>query len=571
MPYTRHLAHLRLVRTVLVALCILSCGAPSAASAEATHKPTQARGSTSITETVTSVRRASPWVQQATVHINGTRLVGRTRPEYVSFNFEFGTGGAGGPTEGLARLEFLTRQLAPAFLRVGGNSADVTVYALGREAGCKPHNNSGPHGAPGVGMAERCFTPEQLHSTAEFARQTGIKVVFDVNEYYSYGSPGENLGGGPRPQRQGPINLTNAEDLLAWWAENPTDAPAMVTLGNELPNNLSPAVTATDFAAFNRLLHRAATQYASAHGNHSASPPTWIPTLLGTDAWWKNQTWVRTLVAQPELPPLAAFTFHLYLLGEDISADRLLDPSVLDSAVTFASGYNVELAKGGRAGLPLWITEAGAAWGGDVDTFAPSYIDGFWFLDQLGSLAQHNVVVQHRHALAGSWGPCFIGEGPAYIPRPDYFTAVLWRQLVGTGVVGVTTTSDGNGSGKEEVAGTLRVYAHCHASSPHDTLTLVIINLVNRSWAARIDGLTTQTPVDTYWLTPGNATAGLVSSTVALHGETLTVHGGPDGPWSLPNMVPTVDRLGDGGTLNVPPLRYGFVTVPLSVPACAQG
>jgi hypothetical protein len=35
-------------------------------------------------------------------------------------------------------------------------------------------------------MAERCFTPEQLHATAEFARRAGARVVFDVNEYYSY-------------------------------------------------------------------------------------------------------------------------------------------------------------------------------------------------------------------------------------------------------------------------------------------------------------------------------------------------------------------------------------------------
>jgi hypothetical protein len=162
-----------------------------------------------------------------------------------------------------------------------------------------------------------------------------------------------------------------------------------ITLGNELPNNLSPAVTAIDFAAFAQLLRESNA----------------TPQLLGTDAWWKNQSWVRDLLTHPELPELGAFTFHLcvrsltvnlgpqwsptvsipdvvktvdppppnrYLLGEDISESRLLDPAVLDSAVTFANGYNAELARGGRAGLPLWITEAGAAWGGAIDTFGPA-------------------------------------------------------------------------------------------------------------------------------------------------------------------------------------------------------
>eukprot|EP00036_Acanthoecidae_sp_10tr_P015614 CAMPEP_0206285916 /NCGR_PEP_ID=MMETSP0106_2-20121207/338_1 /ASSEMBLY_ACC=CAM_ASM_000206 /TAXON_ID=81532 /ORGANISM="Acanthoeca-like sp., Strain 10tr" /LENGTH=501 /DNA_ID=CAMNT_0053716435 /DNA_START=18 /DNA_END=1523 /DNA_ORIENTATION=+ len=482
----------------------------------------------------------------ATLLLNGTALVGRTRPEYVSYNFEFGDGGAGGTVNNLERLIYLGRQLHPAYLRVGGNSADVTVYKLGREANCIPHNNSGPPRASGVGMAERCMSTEQLHATADFAAEVGAKVVFDVNEYYGYGSPGENLGGGPRPQRPGPVNLTNAADLLAWWRDNPSAVPDKVTLGNELPNNLSPAVTAEDFSKFARLLK-----------DYKATPE-----LLGTDAWWKNRSWLGELLAHPELPRLGAFTFHLYLLGEDISESRLLDPAILDTAAAFAAAYNDELARGGRPGLPLWITEAGAAWGGAIDTYGPTYIDGFWFLDQLGSLARHNVIVQHRHALAGSWGPCFIGRDPEFIPRPDFFTAVLWKRLVGTGVLQTRVLAD-----TAPANGLLRVYAHCHATSPPTHVTLAVVNLANHTWRLRLPDLRGDS-VDVYWLTPGSTGDGLVTPDVALNDKVLAVRGSAAGPWTMPTMMPRAVALADK-ILDIPAQRYGFVVIDTSMPACA--
>ena len=100
-----------------------------------------------------------------------------------------------------------------------------------------------------------------------------------------------------------------------------------------------------------------------------------------------------------------------YLLGEDISAARLLDPNVLDTAVQFARGYNTELTRGGRDGLPLWITEAGAAWGGAIDTFGPAYIDGFWFLGKLDFITTVVALVRTERVgvRAGSLCRTFIG------------------------------------------------------------------------------------------------------------------------------------------------------------------
>lgn len=202
-------------------------------------------------------------------------------------------------------------------------------------------------------------------------------------------------------------------------------------------------------------------------------------------------------------------------------------------------------------------------------------IDGFWFLDQLGSLARANVIVQHRHALAGSWGPCFIGQGPEFVPRPDFYTAVLWKQLVGSGAIATSVTAKREGGSSSNSAPLLRVYAHCHSTEPAAKITLVLVNLANHTWSARLPltdatARDSQVPgvVDMYWLTPATQSAGLLAPTMALNGVPLNVSGGPTGPWAMPTMRPIQKAIGSDGLLDVPALGYGFVVVDTKVAAC---
>jgi len=446
--------------------------------------------------------------------------VGSIPPEYVSFNLEFP--GIDGPVPhgsgGLSKVTFLASQIAPTFFRLGGNSADVAVYAVGREAGCKPHNNSGPLRAPGVGQAETCFSLAQMERTSDFARNAGARLVFDLNEYYSYGSPGEDLGGGPRPNRIGPINLTNAEDLLRHLADyRPDLVPPFLTLGNELPNNLSPSITASDFQQLETIIKRIFPS-----GGHTRRPY-----LLGTDSWWENATWIENFFnAGP--PNLTA--------------------------------YQSVIARSPQKGLRLWMTETGAAWGGGIDTVGPSFADGFWFLDQLGSLAVHSLIAQHRHALVGSWGPCFIGPAPEYNPRPDFFTAVLWKRLIGEGVLRATKLQT---QAKNE---NLRVYAHCHKSRG---VVLVVVNLGDELYTLGLKfdhGGALPLQAEQYWLSaPGN---NISSTTAMLNGHELKISTNTSGGWQMPDLHPLMVDV-NNHSLSVPPLGYGFFVVDVdTVRAC---
>jgi hypothetical protein len=114
-------------------------------------------------------------------------------------------------------------------------------------------------------------------------------------------------------------------------------------------------------------------------------------------------------------------------------------------------------------GKAIWLTEtAEAACGGDP--WAASFLDTFRYLDQLGRLAKSGVaVVMHNTLAASDYG---LLDEKTLEPRPNYWGAWLWRQLMGTAVLdaGVPLQSG------------LHVYAHCQRGRPGGVAVLVINN-----------------------------------------------------------------------------------------------
>ena len=113
-------------------------------------------------------------------------------------------------------------------------------------------------------------------------------------------------------------------------------------------------------------------------------------------------------------------------------------------------------------GKPIWLTEtAEAACGGNP--WAATFLDTFRYLDQLGRLAKAGVqVVMHNTLAASDYG---LLDETTLRPRPNYWGAWLWRQLMGTTVLdaGVPVRSG------------LHVYAHCQRGVPGG-VTLLVIN-----------------------------------------------------------------------------------------------
>src|SRR5216683_2420737 len=114
-----------------------------------------------------------------------------------------------------------------------------------------------------------------------------------------------------------------------------------------------------------------------------------------------------------------------------------------------------------EAGKPIWLTEtAEAACGGN--RWAATFLDTFRYLDQLGRLAKAGVqVVMHNTLAASDYG---LLDENTLAPRPNYWGALLWRQLMGNVVLD---------PGVPIHAG-LHVYAHCQRETPGGVSLLVI-------------------------------------------------------------------------------------------------
>jgi hypothetical protein len=111
-------------------------------------------------------------------------------------------------------------------------------------------------------------------------------------------------------------------------------------------------------------------------------------------------------------------------------------------------------------GEPLWLTETGeAACGGDP--WAPTFIDTFRYLNQLGALARRNVQVVIHNTLASS--DYALLDEDNFDPRPNYWAALLWRRLMGTTVLDAGVSQP-----------PLYLYAHCLRNHPGGVALLAI-------------------------------------------------------------------------------------------------
>ncbi len=189
-------------------------------------------------------------------------------------------------------------------------------------------------------------------------------------------------------------------------------------------------------------------------------------------------------------------------------------------------------------GKPIWLTEtADAACGGNRS--AASFLDTFRYLDQLGRLAKAGVqVVMHNTLAASDYG---LLDEKTLAPRPNYWGALLWRQLMGSTVLD---------SGVPIRAG-LHVYAHCQLGTLGGVSLLVINTSSNSPQTLMLTSASERYTLDA---------ANLRGGTVRLNGRTLEL--------GVRDDLPRIAGLRTvAGALTFAPATITF----LAIPAAANG
>jgi len=219
------------------------------------------------------------------------------------------------------------------------------------------------------------------------------------------------------------------------------------------------------------------------------------------DRIWPDHS-VRPLLIGPDENPRAdwlhqmlaaggsvadVITYHLYAgYGLDPSlSQELMTPGFLDFTRMIGGDIQQVVTKGAPH-AQLWVGETAAAWHSGEAGIADAYESGFWFVDQLGTLASMSHTVMCRQCFVGG-NYTMIGVNDGFIPRPDYWTGLLFKRLMGS----VVLTSYQNEPAVMPFIPQMRGYVHCTAGkATNGSVTMAFLNIdAERSFAINLNGL----------------------------------------------------------------------------------
>ncbi|GLT27586.1 hypothetical protein SLA2020_025730 [Shorea laevis] len=359
-------------------------------------------------------------------------------------------------TAGLFNLDLNNTILANAIkafgslrIRIGGSLQDQLVYKVGNNIKKCPHFKRTDKGL--FGFSRGCLTMKRWDELISLFNRTGVVLTFGLNALYGRKESKTSKG-----LWVGDWNPRNARDLMAYTAEKGYKIDGY-ELGNELcGSGVSARVDVEqygkDMIALKKLIQEIYPD------------PEHQPKVMGPGGFFDEKWFTKFLeVTGPDV--VDGLTHHIYNLGAGDDShliDKIQDPFYLSQiAQTYNDLERVITEFGPWA--EAWVGESGGSWNSGGKDVSSTFADGFWYLDQLGMTSTFNHKVFCRQALVG--GNYALLDSPTFIPKPDYYGALLWHRLMGRVVL--STTHQGSPY--------LRVYSHCAKRKPG--ITLIFINL----------------------------------------------------------------------------------------------
>ncbi len=429
------------------------------------------------------------------------------------------------------KLRLLAKALAPAYLRIGGSEADVVAYDL---------TDDPPEDAPEP--FEFVFSKQRWDAVNQFAMDMGFEVFFTLNA--GPGCRNEDKSWNPECAREWMQYTREQEYPVSIWE-----------LGNEINGyplfhgfewTISGEQYAADIAKLDDL-------------RDSVDPQTLIagPSCAFWPLWGEMAAIYPDFMAADGGSLLDVITWHYYpqqsercpLQSLPAEEYTMLDPTNLNEINTWADQVE-EAREGAAAETPVWLGESGNAQCGGQVGVSDRFVSSFWWLDQLGQMANRGQPVVVRQSLSGSdYG--MINDSTLE-PRPDYWMSLLWKRNMGERVLQV-----------REKSSLLRSYAHCLPSFDEDSTGGVAVLLLNLDRENSVIATLEQLPssFEVYEISAPD----LLGYDVRLNGETLQVP--EDGP--LPVLEPILVHHGNPAWFEVQPTSMVFMRfTDADLPAC---
>ncbi|KAI4341456.1 hypothetical protein MLD38_026180 [Melastoma candidum] len=336
-------------------------------------------------------------------------------------------------------------------IRVGGSLQDQVIYDVGNLSSHCRQFRVDKYAM--FGFSGGCLHMDRWDELNRFFIRTGAIVTFGLNALIGRHQVKPGVWGGK-------WDSTNARNFMKYTAEKgyPVDS---WELGNELSGKGVGASVRADQYAHDVVLLKAIIKelYKDNHKKASVVAP----------GGSFDQKWFADLLRISGPGVLDAVTQHIYNLGSGSDPkliSHILDPYYLSGISSTFSNLDATIYNNGRWAA-AWVSESGGAYNSGGPHVSDTFVNSFWYLDQLGMASKYNTKVYCRQSLVGG----FYGllDKTTFIPNPDYYSALLWHQLMGKGVLLI----DGDASAY------LRYYAHC--TKGREGITLLLINLSNQT------------------------------------------------------------------------------------------
>jgi hypothetical protein len=394
------------------------------------------------------------------------------------------------------KLRKLAAALAPAYIRVSGTWRNSSYFQDNDEPALK----TAPEGFQNV------MTRAEWKGVVEFAKAVDAKIVASVA-----------TSAGTRDQN-GVWNSTQAKAFFDYTKSigghiavtEYMNEPNLMQLGGG-PEGYGTDQYARDSKIFNDFLRKESpdTLYLGPGSAGEGLPQVPMPMPAGQRPGGNANSHRITSeeILKGTGPIFDGLSYHVYYTrshrcmgANGMDVNDALNSDYLDKSQTVVKFYE-KLRNQFLPGKPLWLTETGeASCGGD--TWASEFVDSFRLLDQLGSLAQHSVKSVMINTLASSdYG---LIDEDTYVPRPNYWAALLWTRTMGTRSLDPNVSSTSG----------MRIYAQCMKNAPGGVAMLVLN--VDKSDA---HSLTLPIAGQRYTLSSPD----LLSKTVLLNGQELSV------------------------------------------------
>lgn len=453
------------------------------------------------------------------VTLNLSAIIHTTDARYVSANFDWHLNYEETPAwinSSIMNLNLsnpnllsLASALSPAVLRISGSEADDAFY----------ESPGSPCPPPPVGNF--CMTMQRWVEVQAFAEAVGWDVAFGLNAMIG------------RPNASTRQNLSSITRFLTWVASSPTPRLTHLEYGNELEHAVDAGVYAADVQALRGVIDATWPDAAVR------------PKLVANDENPDPRYWGTLLPAAGSAMDVASW--HLYIgygLNPDLKNEAWNASFLAGIHNTAAPMVAAADAAGFTrvAGHQLWVGETAMAWHSGQNGTTNTFLSGPWYVTQLGTLAATHHV-QCRQTLVGGFYE-LINKWDM-TPNPDWWTAALWKRVMGVDVFPIPGASDPD----------VLVFAHCAAAgaqAPAGAVAVAYVNLnANETKSVTLAGSVPATPRDEYMLT---AVGSESSRAIALNGAPLLF----TGPGEMSALTPVHVPAGGNASILLPPHSYGY-------------